>query len=98
MPMDSPELQDYKDYLRVDSDDEDYQIEGFVLAAKGYLLNAGVKDNAHGELYDVVVKMLVALFYEHRDTADKQINIPPIMNNLITQLSIVSLKSEGVSP
>lgn len=95
MPETSPELQLYKDYLRVDTDDEDLLIEGFILAAKDYLRNAGVKDIAQGDLYDVVVKMLVATFYEQRETAAKQVTIPPIINNFITQLSITSLKSAG---
>lgn len=79
-----------KDYLRVDGNDEDSLIEGFILAAKEYLTGAGVGDSVHGGLYDIVVKMLVAVFYENRDTVEKQVNVPPIINNFIAQLAIKS--------
>jgi len=82
-------LQDLKAYLRVDGDDEDALIEGFKAAAVQYLSQAGVSVS-NGGLYDVVVKMLVAISYEHRDTAEKEINIPPIINNFITQLALAT--------
>ncbi|XID91039.1 head-tail connector protein [Paenibacillaceae bacterium WGS1546] len=89
------DLQSCKDYLRVDGDDEDALIVAFLAAAKGYLANAGVKESAQGELYDTVILMLVALFYEHRDTVG--VSVPPIINNLITQLAVVSTKNGGGS-
>lgn len=81
------ELSQVKDYLRVDGNDEDILISAFITAAEEYVDGAGVK-NKEGKLYEVVVLMLVALFYEHRDTATDKINIPPVINNLITQLAV----------
>lgn len=81
------DLQTAKDFLRVDGDDENTIIQAMITAAEDYLRNAGVK-NTSSELYKIVVLMLTSIFYEHRDTADKQIAIPPIINNFITQLSL----------
>jgi len=80
------DLEQVKSYLRVDGEDEDVLISAFLTAAEEYLAGAGVKQT-QGKLYEVVVSMLVALFYEHRDTASDKITIPPVINNLITQLA-----------
>lgn len=90
------DLEQVKNYLRVDGNDEDLLIESFIAAAQEYIIGAGVK-NAKGKLYEVVVKMLVALFYEHRDTASAKITIPPVINNLITQLAMRSVVEDGAS-
>lgn len=73
-----------KKYLRVDHSEEDDIIEGFVIAAKQYLTNAGVEEQPENELYNIVVQMLTALFYESRGTNTK---IPHVVNNFIVQLS-----------
>lgn len=80
------ELAQVKGYLRVDGEDEDVLISAFLTAAEEYVDGAGVKQK-EGKLYEVVVCMLVALFYEHRDTASDKITISPVINNLITQLA-----------
>lgn len=80
------ELQRVKDYLRVDYDDDDMLIAGFIAAAKEYLSNAGVPERPDSELYNIVILMLVALFYENRE-ADKDIKIPTVIMNFIVQLS-----------
>lgn len=80
-------LEDVKGYLRVDFADEDALIGGFILGAKRYLRNAGVKDSLNNdELYQVVVKMLVSLFYENRNVAESKLLVPPVINNFIVQL------------
>ncbi|MEC0107265.1 head-tail connector protein [Paenibacillus taichungensis] len=80
------ELAKVKEYLRVDFDDDDALIIGFIIAAKEYMRNGGVKSE-EGELYRVVVMMLVSLFYENREVTDKDIKIPTVINNFIIQLS-----------
>ncbi|KAF9118333.1 hypothetical protein BGX30_004651, partial [Mortierella sp. GBA39] len=70
------DLQNVKEYLRVDYDEDDFLITGFITAAKEYLRNAGVSDGQEGELYSIVVLMLVSLFYENREVTDKDIKIP----------------------
>jgi uncharacterized phage protein (predicted DNA packaging) len=88
----SVSLQSAKDYLRVDADDDDALIDGFILAAKSYMANAGVNNSIQGDLYDVVVYMLVALFYANRDASEKDVQVPRVVQNFITQLSIKSLE------
>ncbi|MNP59274.1 Phage gp6-like head-tail connector protein [compost metagenome] len=80
------DIQKVKDYLRVDYDDDDLLIVGFMAAAKEYLLNAGVPERENSELYNMVILMLVALFYENRES-EKDIKIPSVVMNFIVQLS-----------
>jgi uncharacterized phage protein (predicted DNA packaging) len=80
------ELQRVKDYLKVDYDDDDLLLSGFIAAAKEYLSNSGVPERPDSELYNIVILMLVALFYENRE-ADKDIKIPTVIMNFIVQLS-----------
>lgn len=74
-----------KSYMRVDYDEDDQLIGALMLAAKTYLSNAGAKERANNELYNVVLMMLTTFFYENR-SADATA-IPGTINNLITQLS-----------
>jgi uncharacterized phage protein (predicted DNA packaging) len=83
------DLNQVKGYLRVDGSDDDILIGSLMLAAHEYLRGAGAK-NTESKLYQVVQCMLIALFYEHRDTATDKITIPPVINNLITQLAVRS--------
>lgn len=80
------DLNQVKGYLRVDGNEDDVLIASLMIAADEYLLGAGAKNTA-SKLYEVVQCMLIALFYEHRDTATDKITIPPVINNLITQLA-----------
>ncbi|MED5017926.1 head-tail connector protein [Paenibacillus chibensis] len=82
------DLQYVKDYLRVDYEDDDLLINGFISAAKQYLRNAGVADQEESDLYNTVILMLVSLFYENREVTDKDIKIPTVINTLIVQLSV----------
>lgn len=80
------DLQKVKNYLRIDYDEDDLLITGFISAAKEYLSNAGVPERTDSEMYNIVVLMLVALFYENRE-GDKDIKIPTVIMNFIIQLS-----------
>lgn len=84
--MATVDLEVVKEYLRVDGSDEDMTISGFIIAAEEYVRNSGVRSTA-GELYKIVVYMLVALFYEHRDTVAEKVDIPPIIINFVAQLA-----------
>ncbi|WP_308637715.1 head-tail connector protein [Paenibacillus silvisoli] len=85
--MSSNQLAQVKEYLRVDFTEDDGLIDGFILAAKGYLANAGVPEPLEaGDQYNLILMMLVALFYEKRDSTD--LKIPAIIHSFITQLSI----------
>ncbi|WP_085498531.1 head-tail connector protein [Paenibacillus aquistagni] len=79
------ELSSVKGYLRVDFDEDDLLINGLILATKVYLRDAGVPEQAANELYNMVVLMLVAFFYENRSSDVGA--IPSTISHLITQLS-----------
>lgn len=81
------DLQKVKGYLRVDYAEDDLLISGFMAAAKEYLHNAGVPERQDSELYNVVLLMLISLFYENREVTDKDIKIPTVIQNFIVQLS-----------
>ena len=83
------DLQKVKDYLKVDYDDDDVLITGFMAAAKQYMSNAGVKEQTENELYNIVVLMLISLFYENRDSGESNLKISPVLNTFIVQLSCV---------
>ena len=61
------EISEIKEFLRLDTDDEDILISGLKLAAEEYLTNAGVTKDYTKELYKLVVKILVSHWYENRD-------------------------------
>lgn len=82
------ELQQVKDYLRVDYEEEDALISAMHLAAREYLKNAGVPEQPSSELYNHVIFMLTAIFYDNRGTTDKDIAIPSFLHHLIIQLSM----------
>ncbi len=68
-------LDEVKNYLRVDLDDDDALIQSFIAAAEAYLQNATGKDypaedgdgNKIGyDLEKAYLKLLIAYWYEHR--------------------------------
>ena len=85
-------LNDIKNFLRLDSDDEDIWIaEILIPAVKIYLHNAGIKSEKakESELYTLAVQMLVCHWYENRDavaagSTTKKIEFS--LSSIITQL------------
>jgi uncharacterized phage protein (predicted DNA packaging) len=65
-------LEDIKQHLRVDFNDDDLYIEGLLISAKSYVKNYtgldGAKIDTIAELTNVVL-MIVADLYENRGTA-----------------------------
>lgn len=59
-------LEKVKEYLRVDGDHEDQQIEALISAANKYLVNAGAIKDDDNNLYMLAVKILVTHWYENR--------------------------------
>ena len=60
------QLQELKDYLREDTEDEDKTIKSFQTAAEEYLTNAGVVKDYNKSLYKLAIKMLVSHWHENR--------------------------------
>jgi len=63
MPL--PTLEEVKDYLKIDTDEEDAQIEEFIDEAVEELEDSGIKDQST-KSYGVAIKLLVANYYEER--------------------------------
>lgn len=81
------DLQEIKQYLRIDDSYDDELIESLKIAAEEYLLNAGVAQGYTCNLYTLVVKMLIANWYETRQMSDKESKeIPYGIRCIIQQL------------
>lgn len=59
-------LKDVKDYLRVDGDEDDSQVEDLISAADIYLVNAGAIKDHENSLYKLAIKILATQWYENR--------------------------------
>lgn len=83
------ELKELKEFMRVDSNEEDGQIESLKLSAELYLKNAGVKVSYENELYALAVKLLTLHWYDNRSCIGESnkkvadISLTAIINQLI---------------
>ena len=78
-------LEEIKEYMKIDSNDEDILITSLIEAANNYLLNAGVK-NFDNSLYNLAIKMLVLHWYENREVVGNAGKLAFTLDNIITQL------------
>lgn len=81
------DLEELKNYLRVDIDDDDIEIMRD--AAEQYLINAGVEPDKDNKLVNICVKILVAHWYENRGTVSVGKTTDTLdytLDNLISQL------------
>lgn len=62
------ELEELKEYLKIDGTDEDITISNLQLATEVYLKNTGITKDYTNDLYKVAIKLLVAHWYTNRDT------------------------------
>jgi uncharacterized phage protein (predicted DNA packaging) len=60
------ELQEAKDYLRVDTSDDDTLIASLITAADQYLKESGCDESTNPELYALAQKLLISHWYENR--------------------------------
>lgn len=58
-------IEEAKEFLRIDGNDEDLLIQSLLTAAENYLTNAGVTVTS-GPLYELAIKLLVSHWYENR--------------------------------
>lgn len=79
-------INELKEYLKIDSDDEDLTISGLQYAAQEYLSNAGININYEKELYKLAVKLLVSHWYDNRTILGKADKLPFSIDSIITQL------------
>lgn len=79
-------LEKIKEYLKIDSNDEDITVQALITSAELYLKNAGVLEDYQNELYDLAIKMLVLHWYENREIVGNAKKMAFSLDNIITQL------------
>ncbi|MEC0752119.1 head-tail connector protein [Bacillus haynesii] len=80
------ELDEMKEYLRVDGDEENALISSLIDAAEKYMKNSGAKDTDN-ELYNLAIKMLVTGWYEDRGSmSDGKNKLAYSLQSIILQL------------
>lgn len=79
-------LEKIKEYLKIDSNDEDITVQALITSAELYLKNAGVLEDYQNELYGLAIKMLVLHWYENREIIGNAQKMAFSLDNIITQL------------
>lgn len=82
-------LEEIKNYLKVDTDEDDLLIQGLIEGASQFLVNATGKTEYKGseKIADTFIMLLVAEWYENREYTGKLTNrIKPIITSMIMQL------------
>jgi uncharacterized phage protein (predicted DNA packaging) len=87
------EIEEIKEFLKLDSSEDDSLITGLQLAAEEYLKNAGVTKNYSSELYKLVIKILISHWNENRTAVvigsiSKTLEFS--LNSMIIQLQCLS--------
>ena len=100
MTVSSEELQKVKQYLRVDTGEDDALIGALMEAAKRYLKNAGVDEpETEDPLYTLALYRLTLFYYDQRSDAEagSDAKLTPGLNSMILQLrySAAAGASEG---
>jgi uncharacterized phage protein (predicted DNA packaging) len=87
------EIDEMKEYLRIDSDDNDLEIANFIETAEIYLTNAGCvllgPDEKANNLAKLAVKILVSHWYENREVEKIGTSVAKLgfsLDSIITQL------------
>lgn len=94
-------LSEAKTYLRVNLEDteEDTDVTALIMAAEGYLKNAGCTLNVGDEVAKLAIKMLVVHWYENREPIGQGDKLAYGLQALITQLqycySTIATESSG---
>lgn len=79
-------IEDMKQYLRIDDDSDDLLLDGLVFAAKNYMSNAGVQEKSENDLYDLSIKLLVSHWYENREVTGTANKLAFSLESIIVQL------------
>ena len=82
-------LEDIKLYMRVDTDADDALITGLIAAAQQYLHETtGLVYDDTNNLHQLVCKLLVAHWYEHREIVGDEKEVPYTATRLLTHLAV----------
>ncbi|WP_250277218.1 head-tail connector protein [[Clostridium] colinum] len=84
------ELEEIKNYLRIDFDDDDSLLNTIILAGKEYIKNAIGYIDMDKPSFKVLLYTICADLYERRSyLIDKAIHTNKIINGLILQLQLL---------
>ena len=82
-------LEDIKLYMRVDTDADDALITGLIAAAQQYIHETtGLVYDDTNNLHQLVCKLLVAHWYEHREIVGDNKEVPYTATKLLTHLAV----------
>lgn len=82
-------LEDIKLYMRVDTDADDALITGLIAAAQQYLHETtGLVYDDTNNLHQLVCKLLIAHWYEHREIVGDDKEVPYTVTRLLTHLAV----------
>jgi len=89
--IDKIRLDEVKNYIRVDYDEDDENITTFILSAETFLKSHGVQKDYDNELYKIAIFMLVSIWYDNRGLAEQGAReIPFGVTRIIRQLNILN--------
>ena len=82
-------IEDIKLYMRVDTDADDALITGLIAAAQQYLHETtGLVYDDNNNIHQLVCKLLVAHWYEHREIVGDDKEVPYTATRLLTHIAI----------
>lgn len=78
-----------KQYIRIDTEDDDILLEQLKQSAEEYLKNAGVTVGYENPLYCTAINMLVANWYDNRDVISGKDTLSVQFKNIVSQLAYI---------
>ncbi|MEH7458517.1 head-tail connector protein [Bacillus sp. JJ1127] len=80
-------LEEAKDYVRVDGNEEDMLIASFIKAAEQYIKNSTSKDvDLNSELAKLAARILISHWYEKREAVGKVEQLAFSLQSMLIQL------------
>lgn len=80
------ELTEIKQYLKVESNEEDMLLMSLQVAAEEYMSNSGVNKDYTKELYKLAIKLLIGHWYDNRVLVGKTDKLAFSLDSIIFQL------------
>ena len=84
-----------KQYIRIDTDDDDILLEQLQQGAETFLKNSGITVSYENPLYCTAINMLVANWYDNRDNLAGKDTISIQFKNILVQLAYSQRKDNN---
>lgn len=91
-------LEEAKEYLKIEHDEEDTLVQSLIIAAENYIKNAtGIEFDDTNELAKLAIKLLVVNWYENREiNTDKANKLAFSLDVILTQLKYCYESSDSI--